>query len=110
MSKSARARRPIEPDPNVNIALIYPEQIPQNRIALSVVQANYLLCHRAVHEKALSARDGMHANERVDALDVFGPGIWVVAVKIGVRGAVDGVTPADDPPELWRQLLVGGIA
>jgi len=44
------------------------------------------------------------------ALDVLGACVGVVAVEVGVRGAVDGVAAVDDLAELRGQLLVGGVA
>ena len=44
------------------------------------------------------------------ALDVLGACIGVVAVEVGVCGAVDGVAAVDDLAELGRELLVGGVA
>ena len=52
----------------------------------------------------------MHADERVAALDVLGACVGVVAVEVGVRGAVDSVAAVDDLAELGRQLLVRGVA
>jgi hypothetical protein len=52
----------------------------------------------------------VHAHERVATLDVLGAGVGVVAVEVGVRGAVDGVAAVDDLAELGREFLVGGVA
>jgi hypothetical protein len=52
----------------------------------------------------------VHAHKRVAALDVLGPGIGVVAVEVGVRGAVDGVLTVDDFAEVRRQFLVSAVA
>jgi hypothetical protein len=52
----------------------------------------------------------VHAHERVATLDVLGAGVGVVAVEVGVRGAVDGVAAVDDLAEFGREFLVGGVA
>ena len=105
-----RPRRPPKPHLNINIALINLIQILQNHIALRLVQPNDPLRHRAVHEKALPAGDRVHADERVAALDVLGACVGVVAVEVGVRGAVDSVAAVDDLAEFGREFLVGGVA
>ena len=52
----------------------------------------------------------MHAHQRVAALDVLGAGVGVVAVEVGVCGAVDGVAAVDDFAEFGGEFLVGGVA
>lgn len=106
----ARPSRPSKPHLNINITLINLEQILQNRIALAVVKAHNPLRHRAVDEQALPARHRVHADNRVAALDVLWAGVRVVAVQVGVRGAVDGVLAVDDFAEVGREFLVGGVA
>jgi hypothetical protein len=108
--KRTRPSRPIEPHLNINIRLIHFEQVLQNRIALARIQPNDPHRHRAVHEQALPARHRMYADERVAALDILGPGVRVVAVEVGVRGAVDSVAAVDDLAESWGEFLVGGVA
>jgi len=51
----------------------------------------------------------VHAHERVATLDILEACVSVVAVEVGVRGAVDGVATVDDA-EGWGELLVGGVA
>ena len=108
--KRTRPRSPPKPHLNINIALINLIQILQNHIALRLVQPDNALRHRAVDEQALPASDRVHAHERVAALDVLGAGVGVVAVEIGVRGAVDRVAAVDDFAELGGEFLVGGVA
>jgi hypothetical protein len=105
-----RPRRPPKPHLNINITLINLIQILQNHIALRLVKPHDPLGHRAVDEQALPAGDGVHADQRVAALDVLGACVGVVAVEVGVRGAVDGVAAVDDLAELGREFLVGGVA
>jgi hypothetical protein len=102
-----RPRSPPKPDLNIHIPLIHFKQILQNRIALPIIQADNPLRHRAVDEQALPAGDRVHAHKRVAALDVLGPGVRIVAVEVGVRGAEDGVFAVDDFAEIGRQFLVG---
>jgi hypothetical protein len=52
----------------------------------------------------------VHAHERVAALDVLGAGVGVVAVEVGVRGAVDRVAAVDDFAEFGGEFFVGGVA
>ena len=52
----------------------------------------------------------MDAHKRVASLDVLGPGVRVVAVEVGVRGAVDSVAAVDDLAESWGEFLVGRVA
>lgn len=108
--KRARARSPVEAHLDIDIALVHLVQVLQNRIALAFIKTDNALRHRAVHEQTLPAGDRVHADERVAALDVLGSGIGVVAVEVGVCGAVDGVAAVNDLAELGRQLLVGGVA
>lgn len=105
-----RTRSPSKANLDINIALVHLVQILQNRIALALVKPDDTLRHRAVHEQTLPAGDGVHADERVSALDVLGACVGVVAVEVRVRGAVDGVAAVDDLAELGRELLVGGVA
>jgi hypothetical protein len=108
--KRTRPRRPVEPHLDINITLIHLEQILQNRIALASIQPNDPHRHRAVHEETLPACHRMYSDERMASLDVLGPCVWVVAVEVGVRGAVDGVFAVNDLAEVRGQLLVGGVA
>ena len=105
-----RPRSPPKANLNINIALVHLVQVLQNRIALALIKPDNTLRHRAVHEQTLPACDGVHADQRVAALDVLGACVGVVAVEVGVCGAVDGVAAVDDLAELGRKLLVGGVA
>ena len=105
-----RPSRPIEPHLDVDITLVHFEQVLQNRIALARIQPDNPHRHRAVHEEALPARYRVDADKRVASLDILGPGVRVVAVEVGVRGAVDSVAAVDDLAESWGEFLVGGVA
>lgn len=105
-----RPRRPPKSHLNINITLINLIQILQNHIALSLIKTDDALRHRAVDEQALPARDRVHTDERVAALNVLGPCVGVVAVEVGVCRAVDGVAAVDDLAEFGREFLVGGVA
>ena len=105
-----RTGSPVEANLNIDIALVHLVQVLQNCIALTLVKTDNALRHRAIHEQTLPAGDRVHADERVAALDVLGACIGVVAVEVGVCGAVDCVAAVDDLAELGRELLVGGVA
>ena len=105
-----RTRSPSKANLNINIALVHLVQVLQNRIALALIKPDNTLRHRAVHEQTLPACDGVHADQRVAALDVLGACVGVVAVEVGVCGAVDGVAAVDDLAEFGREFLVGGVA
>jgi hypothetical protein len=105
-----RPRCPVEPHLDIDITLIHFEQILQNRIALSRIEPDNPHCHRAVHEEALPAGDGVGTDERVAALDVLGPGVRVVAVEVGVCRAVDCIPAVDDLAEFRGEFLVGRVA
>lgn len=52
----------------------------------------------------------MHPHERMHALHVLGPRARVLAVEIGVRGAIHGPLAVDESAEVRGELLVGGVA
>ena len=52
----------------------------------------------------------MHADNGVDALDVFGARIGVVAVEVGVGGDVDGFAAVDDFAEFGAEFGVCCVA
>lgn len=99
-------RRPPEPNLDVDVFLVHVEEIVQDQIALGLVQPHDPDRHGTVDPERLPARGRVHSDQRVDALDMPGPGGGIVAIEVLVGGAVHGLLAIDEFPEFGRQLLV----
>jgi hypothetical protein len=76
----ARPRTPLEPHLDIRIAFIHIVQIPQNQIALGLVQANNPHCHGAVHPQCLPPSGWVCAYQGMFSLDILRPSLGVLAV------------------------------
>lgn len=103
------ARSPLEPDLDVHVLLVHVVQVVQDQVALGLVETHDLLRHGAVDPEGFPAGGRVHAHDGVDALDVLGAGVGVIAVEVLVRADVDGLAAVDDLAELGAQFGVGGV-
>jgi hypothetical protein len=108
--QGTRAGRPAEAHLNVHVLLVHVVQIPEDHVALGLVEPDNPVRHRAVHPQRLPAGRGVDPDQRVRPLDILWPGRRVVLVQVRVRGPVDGVLAVDDLAEVRGQFFVRRVA
>lgn len=101
--------RPLESDLNVNVLLVHIIQVVQDQVTLILVKANDTIRHGAVHPERLPARCRVYPNDWVDALNVFGPCIWVLTIQVCVSTSVDSLLAVNDFAEVGTKLFIRGI-